>query len=245
MIGVIIQARSGSSRFPKKIYADIAGKTLVERVCHRVAEATVPHKVILAMPEYDRATMARRFSYNFYTERDERFVKDMLHVDHIFFGDENDVLSRYYLAAKKYGLDTIVRITGDCLFVMPELIDEMLLDYNLTQWNGYMYNGTRMCQDPYPKGFDIEIFPYWALCKAHMNAEDDNDREHVTWWMWHKKNVITWRYENIEPHTVLPFVDKNLSLDEPEDLPMFQRMYQKILNGDSMKNVLEWVNENS
>ena len=242
MIGVIIQARSGSKRFPKKIYADIAGKTLIERVCNRVSEAKVPHKVILAMPREDEEGLQREvLGGDLFTDpplRQMGEVVERLKVDAVYFGDEKNVLSRYYEVARYYGLDTIVRITGDCLFVMPELIDEMLLDYNLTQWNGYMYNGTRMCQDPYPKGFDIEIFPYWALCKAHMNAEDDNDREHVTWWMWHKKNVITWRYENIEPHITLPFVDKNFSLDEPEDLPKFQRMYQELLDGKDIRDIL-------
>ncbi|OYT16631.1 MAG: hypothetical protein B7C24_06870, partial [Bacteroidetes bacterium 4572_77] len=133
MIGVIIQARLGSTRFPRKILEEINGKSCLERVCHNVADAKIPHRVILAMPKKDEEDLQKGVLggelFNDPPLRQMDEVIKRLRVDGVYFGDEENVLSRYYEAAKYYGLDVIVRVTADCPLICPDMIDHMLQEY--------------------------------------------------------------------------------------------------------------------
>ena len=63
MIGVIIQARTWSSRYPRKIYEDLSGITTLYRVLEGVTANHMPHTIILAMPNYDEK------EFNLYPDR--------------------------------------------------------------------------------------------------------------------------------------------------------------------------------
>ncbi len=96
----------------------------------------------------------------------------------VHVGDELDVLSRYRTAARDRGADVIVRITADCPFVDPELIDRVVrgvlsrdppIDYALTA--------------DFPDGCDVEAFTAAALECAWTADRDPASREHVTPYM--------------------------------------------------------------
>ena len=60
-------------------------------------------------------------------------IKDLLIIDvakahnvSYFVGSENNVLKRYYEAAKKFELDIVIRVTSDCPFVDPQILDDMI-----------------------------------------------------------------------------------------------------------------------
>jgi spore coat polysaccharide biosynthesis protein SpsF len=237
MISAIIQARTGSSRFPRKIYHEIDGKTVLEYVCHRVSRSKVLQGITLAMPEYDRDELHDKFGIlaNDIWQKIAK-TKESLKVSRLFFGNEDNVLSRYYYASKNCKCDLLVRITADCPLIMPELIDEMLIHYMKNGFNGYMYN--RMSpEDQYPGGFDVEIFPYWVLCETFIKATGPEHLEHVTSWM--RENIISYSYENRAPHIILPHADKKFSLDTPEELPMIERAIAAINSGLSVAESLE------
>lgn len=175
MIGVIIQARTKSTRFPNKIFTDINGKYTLQRVLDGVKASRLAHKIILAMPEYDKDEIKGRI------KRGE--LNDYL--THrgfsVYCGAPDDVLKRYYDAAGINGLDLIVRITADCPFIQGSIIDKMIVEYLSAGYNNYMYN--RLEEPTYPDGLDVEIFPWWLLVYAHQHATMPEDREHVTTFM--------------------------------------------------------------
>ena len=93
-----------------------------------------------------------------------------------FRGSEHDVLSRYHLAAKKSGLDTVIRITSDCPYIDPHVIEDLI---ELYDDGGYDY-ASNCIKRTFPHGIDCEIFSFDALDKVNSIADEKFYREHVT-----------------------------------------------------------------
>jgi spore coat polysaccharide biosynthesis protein SpsF (cytidylyltransferase family) len=98
-----------------------------------------------------------------------------------FIGDEKDVLDRYYRCAKEAHADVIVRITSDCPFIDPNIIDQAIEYYFNTDF-GYV------CFAPID-GLDTEVFSFKLLGEAWKKARDPYDREHVTPYMRRKTKL--------------------------------------------------------
>ena len=114
-ISVIIQARMGSSRLPGKIMKEIIDKPMIEYLLDRVSKSKMINEIIVA-------TSDKKENIEFID-----FLKSK-NVNY-FVGDEEDVLCRYYLSAKKYNITDIVRITADCPIVDSKVIDNIVKKY--------------------------------------------------------------------------------------------------------------------
>lgn len=158
----IVQARMGSTRLPDKVMRPIHGVPMIELLLQRLAKAKRVDQIVLATSTDPRneplATHVRKLGYD------------------VFLGSENDVLDRYYQAAKRYQPDTVVRITGDCPLIDPELVDQVITAYE-AQGVEYLSNTT---PPTYPDGLDTEVFSFSALEQAAQQATKAADREHVT-----------------------------------------------------------------
>ena len=123
MIGVILQARMGSSRLPGKVLMKINGLSSIEFQINRIKQAKRVNKIILATTD----------------EAQDDPIEELCQLNDIlvFRGSENDVLSRYYGCAKHNNIETIVRLTADCPLIDPIIIDKVidLFIKNLTQSN--------------------------------------------------------------------------------------------------------------
>lgn len=217
MIGVIVQARTGSTRFPGKIYADINGRHTLSRVLEGVTHARMPHKIILAMPKYDKADFENRERLGEFDHLDGRFST--------YFGSPDDVLDRYASAARQNELDLIVRVTADCPLIQGWLIDQMLAEYLRLGLNGFMGCNSTVASPYYPDGMDVEIFPYWMLMEADAMAECDHYREHVTPFMYRPGTQYDiHRFNNFAPHTQITTAIPNFSFDTPEDYNLIKRI---------------------
>ena len=108
-IVAVIQARMGSSRLPGKVLMDVGGKPMLERVYDRVEQSHFVNKIVIASPNQLTDQPIWQLC------RDKGWATS--------FGDEHDVLSRYWTAAQHYRADLIVRITSDCPLIDPALID--------------------------------------------------------------------------------------------------------------------------
>jgi len=218
-IGVIIQARTGSSRYPRKIYEDINGKYTLQRVLNGVTSAKLPHNIILAMPEYDKEEFQKRMygAGDFVGLMDERF--------NAYFGHPDDLLERYFLAAREHQIDLIVRITGDCPLIQGWLIDEMLVYYLKGASNAFMGNNDIISAAPYPNGTDVEIFPYWMLAEAHLLATSAGDREHVAPFMYSRtRGYKVEQFMNIKPNSMISMKHPDISFDTEEDFKLITKI---------------------
>ena len=93
-----------------------------------------------------------------------------------FRGSEQDVLDRFYQAARANQADVIVRITADCPLIDPAVIDKVLLRFERGDCD-YVCNVERYT---YPDGLDTEVFSFAALERAWREAGKPSEREHVT-----------------------------------------------------------------
>lgn len=233
MIGCIIQARTGSHRFPRKIYEDINGQNTLQRTLSGTFDSKLPDKIILAMPERDEEEfLIRRANKEFDRCVDDRFGT--------FFGNEFDLMDRYYNAAVHHGIDTIVRICADSPLILGSLIDEMIEHYTSNGMTGFLGN-LRICDVSYPAGLAIEMFPLKMLEDSMAMTNNSHDREHITPFM--RKDETGFdvnRYENQEPHTVISTRFDDFSFDTAADLELIKSIvehYDK--HADLNKAILE------
>lgn len=236
MIGIIIQARTKSQRFFRKIYQNINGKYTLQRVLEGCTKAQVPHKIILAMPEYDKLEFEERLSRGDFKEyTDNRFST--------YFGSSDDLVDRYFQASRKEGIDLIVRVTADCPLTQKIVIDEMLCEYLKNGYNGFMGNNGLISDVPYPYGVDIEIFPYWILVETWQLTKDPYHREHVTPFMYRRGTEYKlYPFKNHRPNTIISTRFPDFSFDTPEDLRLIEKIaYQYDICGDLDKAIKETV----
>ena len=151
-------------------------------------------------------------------------IKNTLRHKDIFLGSENDVLDRYYKAAKKFNADIIVRICGDCPFIDPFIIDEIL---DLFKNNNYDYISNTI-KPTFPDGFDVEVFNFSVLKEVWGKAKKEYEREHVTPYILNSKKFkkLNYSYKN-------DLSSLRLTIDEEVDLKQINIIYSYLKNKNS------------
>ena len=161
----IMQARMSSTRLPGKVLKEVNGTPLLGYEIARLARSKTIDKLVVATtvePE-DAAIVA---------------LCDKLGVDS-FRGSLEDVLSRYVECAKKYPeYDVIVRVTGDCPLIDPEVVDKVVTFFCDGEFD-YVSN-VEAGNETYPDGMDSEVFSRTALMAAGEKATLTSEHEHVT-----------------------------------------------------------------
>src|SRR5450432_845865 len=108
-IGVIAQARMGSSRLPGKVLEDLAGAPALARLIERLQRVKGSPLIVIATSDQSGDDIIAEFVAQ---------IPDIK----LWRGPEQDVLKRYADAARHYDLDPIVRITADCPLIEPAVI---------------------------------------------------------------------------------------------------------------------------
>ena len=163
MIGCIVQARIGSTRLPGKVMLNIDEKNpVLYYVLEQLSSCKLIDKIIVATTTLDEDDVIKNFV-------------NSMNVN-IFRGSSDDVLDRYYQCAKKFSIDTIVRITADNPLIDPTIVDDLIKKFTLNSYD-YLTNAHIRT---FPYGTEVEIFSFKALEKAWKNAKKPSEREHVT-----------------------------------------------------------------
>ena len=162
MILAILQARVSSTRLPGKVLKPILGVPMLMRQVERI----------------NRAKLFDRFLVATSVHPTDDPVEELCRTQGIecFRGSLDDVLDRFYQAARPYRPDHVVRLTGDCPLADPELIDEVIA-YHLKGDFDYTSN---TLEPTYPDGLDVEVFRWTCLEEAWKEAGLPSQREHVT-----------------------------------------------------------------
>jgi len=202
----IIQARTGSRRLPGKVLRLMAGKPVLEHIIDRVKGARRIQEVMVA-------TTILKEDLGIVSLCAAKGVR-------VYCGSENDVLDRYYQAARLAQAERVVRITGDCPLIDPGIIDKVILDHRRS---GSDYS-SNVIAHTFPDGEDVEVFSFKALEKAWKEARLLSEREHVTPYIW--KNPRLFTLSGIEHKDDLSA--KRWTLDNPQDFKFISMIYRHL-----------------
>jgi spore coat polysaccharide biosynthesis protein SpsF len=209
-IVTIIQARMGSTRLPGKVLMDLGGETVLARVVARLRRATLVNEIAVATTNF---------------VADEAIVRECRRLEVPFFrGSENDVLDRYYQAARVFAAGTVVRITSDCPAIDPDLVDETIRVFQHQQGD-YASNSFPRT---YPRGLDTEVFTMNALEQAWREAHKPYEREHVTPYFYENPEL----FRSVSLHGRSDYSQYRWTLDTAEDLELLRTMYARFGNLD-------------
>ena len=173
----VIQARLGSSRFPRKSVTPFRGRPMIEHVIGRVQQMSGVDEIIVTVPTSDADLIRVVTKLN--ETQDETFPTTQL-----VYGPEKDVLWRYWLAGTAYQANVVIRITGDCPLWSP-CAGEAVLEAFLADPQERQYWSNDTTRSGWPDGTDVEVFSMDLLSRARRARASltDEDREHVTTWM--------------------------------------------------------------
>ena len=197
-----------SSRLPKKVLLPLCGKTVLEVMFDRLERWK--DNIIIA-------------TTNDGTEKPITDLCTKLGVKY-YKGSTDNVLNRYYQCALQYGAsgsDIIVRLTSDCPFIDPDIVDETIQFYKN---NKFDYVSNRINRK-IPIGLDAEVFNFTTLKESEINASESFEKEHVTpyIYMTKKNHYYIGNYS--------PEIDGSmyrLTLDEEEDYIAIKKIYRKL-----------------
>ena len=198
MILAILQARMSSQRLPGKVLMEIAGKPMLQWVIEAAQAAKTVDRVLVATSD---------------SAEDMELFKSVNSLVDVYRGDLNDVLGRFYKAALYYKPSHIVRLTGDCPMMRPEIIDKVV-QHHLTYNRDYTTN-----RPYYPSGLDVEAFTMNTLVKTAKLASDPYDREHVTPYMKERARFDVGKVAGYERNP-----GEKLSVDTQEELEKVRKL---------------------
>ena len=215
-VGVIIQARMGSSRLPGKSLMRLGSKTLIDHVIQRCLASVTLNQVYLAT-----------------TNQQE----DKVLVEHvaekygikIFLGDRSDVRSRFAAISKDHSLSKVVRITADDPFKDPAHIQESIRQLDLGGIDYYNNFETPV----FPIGLDVESFRTKALYDNIRLDASSESMEHVTLGLRNSPNLVK-KFHQGNPE----FTEIRLTIDTLSDLEFCNRLLE--VNPEMENTAFDW-----
>ena len=219
---IVIQCRFSSSRFQGKILYDFDNISFLDFLLKNLKKAKKIRNIIIAVP-FDK------YKSIFELIAKKNKIK-------IFFSkriNENDVLKRYYFCSKKFKIKNLIRITSDCPFLNPVIVDEMIKYYKRNNLNFLTNNNPRYL----PLGFDCEIINFDLIKKMYENTSSPFDKEHVTPWIY--KNIF--KKKNNFKIISKDFSKIRLTLDYDTDYIKFKKNIKILKNISTKKNYLKYL----
>ncbi len=208
---LVSQARSGSTRLPRKVLLKIQGRELLNIQITRLSKCKEIDKIIVA------TTIAS----------DDDIIANLCNSwnVHVFRGQVNDVLDRYYQALTELSPTWVVRVTSDCPLIDPDLVDAVI---KFAKVNDVDY-ASNVLEEHFPDGQDIEVFKFEALKKAWQEATLVSDREHVTPYI---RTNSTYKggtmFSSVNFSCFEDFSHIRMTVDEPQDFDLITKLVEDL-----------------
>jgi len=221
----ILQARTSSTRLPGKVLKPILDRPMLALQIERILQSKKIDKLIVATS----------------TDPTDNPIETLCHGINIpcFRGSLDDVLDRFYKAALVFHPEHIVRLTGDCPVIDPDIIDEVI-DFYLNGEYDYVSNAI---EPTFPDGLDTEILRFSALEEAWKEARLPSQREHVTSFINTQPDrycIGSYKYHKDLSH-------HRWTVDEPEDFELIRLIYEALYSikpSFRMNDILNLLDQN-
>jgi len=219
VVGAIIQARTGSTRLPNKVFKKLAGQPVLFHVLQRLSNCFSIDKIIIATS----------------TNPEDKKILDFAQEHQVlsYAGSEDDVLSRFIEAAEEHKVDVIVRICSDSPFLDPDMIDNLvyaLIDERIN----YAVPDPRI--ESAQEGFEVVTLK--ALKKSRRKCKENPNKEHVTWFI--RRNPKLFQVIYLKPHPELRGKFR-LSVDNSADYEFSKAVYEALYKPDRIVDLFEMV----
>lgn len=215
-IGAIIQARTSSTRLPRKVLKPLPYNSdicVLQQVIRRVSQSRLIDDVIVATTDNDE---------------DSEIVDVAIKEDVKYYrGSLKNVLERYYMAASENNLDVIVRITSDCPCIDFEIIDEVVESH---LEGNYDYSSNSLIEH-LPRGMDVEVINWDVLKNAYEKACEKYEKEHVTPYIY-KSHPEMFKINKCT-NSDKDYSDIRITLDTAQDYALLSLVYEELYNEDS------------
>jgi len=225
-ISAIVQARTSSTRLPKKVLLNLpynTNITVLQQVIRRLKKSKKLDSIILATTD----------------EKEDNVLVDIAEKEAInyFRGSKDNVLERFYFAAKQFKVDIIVRITSDCPCVDPEIVD-MVVNKHLETNADYTSNAI---ERTFPHGLDIEVINYGILEKVFYSATKEYEKEHVCPYIY-KTNPERFKINTVSAYEKLYAPDIRVTIDTIEDYTLLCAVFDYLYYNNNFFNTDDLVN---
>lgn len=202
-------------RFPGKVLKDLplgSGISVLEQIVRRLKRSKLVGKIVIATSK---------------EKDDEPIVRlaEKLQVK-CYRGSKEDVLSRFYEAARENSLDIVVRITGDCPCIDPAVVD-LTIQQHLENHSDYT---TNVLSQTFPRGSEAEVINFSALETAHRQARETFEREHVTPFIYKSRRDL-FNIKMISAPSQWAAPDLRLTLDTAQDYILLCAVYDLLYSG--------------
>ena len=229
MLAIIIQARLASTRYPGKILKPIyKEKTVLDLLLENLETLNIKLVIATTFNESDKAIIETAHKHG---------------VDY-FRGDENNVLKRYIDCAKEHGINKIIRITSDNVFIQPDLIKPLInLEDSDYDYASYQIGNKNVVLTHW--GFFGEFVTLKALEKVISKSSDKKDLEHVTYYIFNHPYDFNLSFLNVPPE--LERDDIRLTIDIKEDFEICKEILNHLFRNNidmNYKNILNYINNN-
>jgi spore coat polysaccharide biosynthesis protein SpsF (cytidylyltransferase family) len=224
----VIQARMSSHRFPGKVLLEVDGRPLLAYMIERVALAKSIDKIVLATSLDSTDDPVAEFC-----------AREKISC---YRGSLDDVLDRYYQAASLTKCDTIVRLTGDCPLIDPQVIDTVLGHFHSGNYD-YAANTAPPEGITYPEGMDVEAFSFAVLEQAWKETVKPSDREHVTFYFWNNPDKFSISRHDLNEN----LSSYRLTVDYPEDFEVIKAIITQFYPDKpdfSMNDIISFLRSN-
>ena len=219
--GIIIQARTSSSRLPGKVLKNILGKPMLQRQIERISNnIDIPLIVATSIEEDDDQI---------------EFLCNKIGIK-CFRGDLNNVVQRFLSCAKKYEFSHIIRVGGDDPLIDPFCCYELMQLHKKT-YKDFLYASN---DDGWPYGCAAELISIEALEKIIKSTNKDYYLEHTIPFMLDNPSMINiLRVEGPENYQ-----NQNLALsvDYIEDFLLVERIFKELLIHDQFFTMQQIIN---
>ena len=201
---ILVQARTSSKRFPRKILHEIQGKPLILHVIEKLKKSNFKNEIVVSTS----------------IKKSDNELVSLLKKNEIKFyrGNLKNVAERLLKTALKQKKNYFVRVSGDSPVIDTNILDRMIRIHNRKSYKNYDII-TNVFPKTFPKGMSFEIIKTKIIIN-NLKFMSDSDKEHVTQYFYNNSSLF--RIKNLfnfneKKYKVDLTVDKKIDLKKIEE----------------------------